>query len=98
MKKNISYSKKCAPTVTSILLPYQYRSSERYINTEFKNNKLSILLPGSIEDRKQQLVFIKLFNKFITLNPKIDIELITFGHIYSKKDEVFEEIKNSNWA
>ena len=97
LKKNISYSKKYAPTVTSILLPYQYRSSERYINTEFKNNKISILLPGSIEDRKQQLLFIKLFNKFITLNPKIDIELITFGHIYNNKDEeVLEEIKKSN--
>jgi len=96
LQKNISYSRKNVPTVTSILLPYQYRSKERYINSEFKKNKLSILLPGSIEDRKQQLVFIKLFNKFITLNPKIDIELITFGHIYNNKDEVLEEIKKSN--
>jgi len=96
LQKNISYSRKNVPTVTSILLPYQYRSKERCINSEFKKNKLSILLPGSIEDRKQQLVFIKLFNKFITLNPKIDIELITFGHIYNNKDEVLEEIKKSN--
>ena len=95
-KKTMPNLKNCLPTVKSILLPYQYRNRKRNINKEIKK-KISILLPGSIEDRKQQLLFIKLFNKFIQLNPKIDVELITFGHIYlNKKEEVLEEIKKSN--
>jgi len=100
-KQNIPYLKNCLPVVKSILLPYQYRNKKRLINTEINNKtkkkKISVLLPGTIEYRKQQLLFTKLFNKFITLNPNIDVELITFGHIHVKiKDEFDEEIKKSN--
>ena len=96
-KKKIPNLKNNLPIIKSILLPYQYRNKERLINPENKNKKISILLPGSIEDRKQQLTFMRLFNKFITLNPKIDVELITFGHIFlTNKEDIFEEIKKSN--
>ena len=95
-KKHIPHLENCLPIVKSILLPYQYRNKKRTINTKIEK-KISILLPGSIEYRKQQLLFIKLFNKFITLNPNIDVELISFGHIHIKiKDEFDAEIKKSN--
>ena len=69
------------PIIKSILLPYQYRNKNQITNNKNTNNKFTILLPGTIEPRKQQILFMKLFNKFCALNPSIDIELITFGNV-----------------
>jgi glycosyltransferase involved in cell wall biosynthesis len=82
---------KNVPPIKSVLLPYQYRNKERVLknknkniktlNSNSSNSKISILLPGTIEPRKQQLLFMELFNNFIKNNPTIDIELIAFGHL-----------------
>jgi glycosyltransferase involved in cell wall biosynthesis len=85
------------PIVKSILSPYQYRNKKQIINNnELKcNDTISILLPGTIEPRKQQLLFMQLFNKFIQNNPEINAEIITFGHVYDK-DSFDTEIEKSN--
>ena len=85
------------PIVKSILSPYQYRNKTQIINNNTLNcnNTISILLPGTIEPRKQQLLFMQLFNKFIQNNPEINAEIITFGHVYDKPS--FDtEIENSH--
>jgi glycosyltransferase involved in cell wall biosynthesis len=83
------------PIVNSCLLPYQYRNKERIIN-ESNNNKITILLPGTIEPRKQQITFMKLFNQFIRVNPDINVELIIFGHLWYPENILNTEINKSN--
>ena len=81
------------PPVTNILLPYQYRNKKRVTNKQSNaNSKISILLPGSFEPRKQQLLFMEIFNKFIQNNPHIDIELIAFGHSNYSSDVINEQV------
>ena len=86
------------PLVKSILLPYQYRNKNRvFYNEPDKNNEpITILLPGTLEPRKQQFLFMKLFAKFINLNPEINIKLITFGHSWYTMDELNKIIESSN--
>jgi glycosyltransferase involved in cell wall biosynthesis len=78
------------PSVVSIPLPYQYRNKKRIKSKENQNTKIKILLPGTIEPRKQQMLLIKLFNRFITQNPEIDVELITFGSVL----QIYQEEMN----
>lgn len=77
INKSVSF-----PLVESISLPYQYRDKpfSKYLIT---SKKITILLPGTVEPRKQQIVLMKMFNKFIEQNPTIDVELIVFGQIIS---------------
>lgn len=82
------------PVVESCLLPYQYRNKNQVINEN--NGKITILLPGTIEPRKQQFTLMKLFNKFIKLNPNIDAELITFGSLWYPQEMLDVEINESN--
>ena len=81
------------PVVEACLLPYQYRNKNQVINEN--DGKITILLPGTIEPRKQQITLIKLFNKFIKLNPNIDIELITFGSLWYPQEILDAEITES---
>jgi glycosyltransferase involved in cell wall biosynthesis len=86
------------PLVKSILLPCQYRNKNRvFCNEPNKDNKpFTILLPGTIEPRKQQIIFMKLFAKFVELNPQINIKLITFGHCWCSMDVLNKIIESSN--
>jgi glycosyltransferase involved in cell wall biosynthesis len=68
------------PKIESIPLPYQYRDKP-FSKHSISLNKITILLPGTVEPRKQQIVLMKMFNKFIEENPTIDVELIVFGQI-----------------
>ena len=82
--------------VKSILLPYQYRNKNRIVRNIINNDKITILLPGTIEPRKQQLLFIKIINRWIQLNPTINIEVITFGHVWYPMEQLNTEIEKSN--
>ena len=86
------------PLVKSILLPYQYRNKNRkfYNDTDKNNEPITILLPGTLEPRKQQLLFMKLFVKFVNLNPQINIKLITFGHRWYSMEALNQIIESSN--
>ena len=66
---------------TSILLPHQYRNT-KFIKSIKNYDKIIILVPGSIEPRKQQHIIFKHFHKFVKLYPNINIQLITFGNIH----------------
>lgn len=88
------------PIIESIPLPHQYRSQIKDnkvdISTD-KNNKIIILVPGTVEPRKQQLKLIKIFNSFLQNNKSIDIEMIIFGNILRVlEDEVNFEIEKSD--
>ena len=84
--------------IKSILLPYQYRNKNRIVNNKFKNNsdKIVILLPGTLEPRKQQFLFLKLFIIFVRLNPEINVRVITFGNCWHPHEKLNELIKKSN--
>jgi glycosyltransferase involved in cell wall biosynthesis len=88
------------PIVNAVPLPYQYRDSCRDLPRSEENTDdkvVKILLPGTIEPRKQQMVFIKLFNKFILENPEINVELTTFGNVNQiYKEELMKQISLSN--
>jgi hypothetical protein len=85
------------PNIVSIPLPYQYRNTPHNRLREKDYSKIKILLPGTIEFRKQQLTIIKLFNKFIKENPEVNVELIIFGNVLPfLKNEMDEQIKLSN--
>jgi len=84
------------PSVISVPLPHQYRNKKRILASNNVDKKIKILLPGTVEPRKQQMKMVKLFNKFIQLHPEIDVELIIFGTVLDiYKDEFNEEIKLS---
>ena len=83
------------PEIKSILLPYQYRNKKRVYNNINNNTKITILLPGTIEPRKQQVLFMEIFNRFIKNNPNIDVELIAFGHINYPINIIEEQVANS---
>ena len=85
------------PNVESISLPYQYRDKPFKIHSYTPSNKITILLPGTVEPRKQQIVLMKAFNKFIQENPNIDVELIVFGQVLGFCiHEFFNELNLSN--
>jgi glycosyltransferase involved in cell wall biosynthesis len=52
-------------------------------------------LPGTIEPRKQQLLVMELFNKFIQNHPEVNVELITFGHSNYPHYIINEQIQKS---
>lgn len=91
------------PSIKSIMLPYQYRNTARIfpkINAqethEYMNNKkVTILLPGTIEPRKQQLLVMEYFNYFIKSHPFLNVELIAFGHSTYPEYVINEQIKQS---
>ena len=85
------------PPITSVLLPYQCRDTKRVVLSEqnIENSKITILLPGSIEPRKQQLLVMELFNKLIKNNPFLNVELIVFGHSTYPYYIIEEQIKKS---
>jgi glycosyltransferase involved in cell wall biosynthesis len=89
-KKNNLFDYNNFSITKSILLPYQYRNKPRILNNEITNDKITILLPGTLEPRKQQLLFIEIFYKFIELNPEIDVELVIFGEVWN----IYIEIMN----
>ena len=86
------------PILKSILLPYQYRNQWR-IRSVIKPNqtdKVIILVPGTTEFRKQQVLLMKMFNFFIENNPSIHVEMLLFGNITSLcKEDVDKEIEKS---
>jgi glycosyltransferase involved in cell wall biosynthesis len=87
------------PPILNIPMPYQFRDEEKNIKLDEASlgNTFKILLPGSIESRKQQILFMKIFNKFIKKNPELDVELIVFGKVAEILKEEFEkEITRSN--
>ena len=87
------------PIVKSIPLPYQYRNKERIypLNTNVNtNDKVTILVPGTVEPRKQQVLLLQIFNQFVENNPTVEVELILFGTITAMcKADVQEEIEKS---
>jgi glycosyltransferase involved in cell wall biosynthesis len=84
------------PPTCSVLLPYQYRCSS-FIKYEKTYDEIVILVPGTIEPRKQQVIVFESFLKFIQKYPDIKVKIITFGRIEDKlKDRVFELICSSN--
>ena len=86
------------PVIKSISLPYQYRNmSNQITQLSIDRDKIIILLPGTIEKRKQQILLMKLFNKFVKEYPEIEVELIIFGNIIENcKTEFNLEINESN--
>ena len=85
------------PIVNAVPLPYQYRDSCQQLPRFEDDKKVKILLPGTIEPRKQQMIFIKLFNKFIKENPEYNVELITFGNVNPiYKEELMNQMSLSN--
>jgi glycosyltransferase involved in cell wall biosynthesis len=85
------------PNIKCILLPYQYRHKEQSILKKQDCDKITILLPGTVEPRKQQVLFMKLFNKFIKENPYINVELIIFGKVIPICQNDFDfQLKESN--
>ena len=96
IKQNELYNNRL-PIITSVPLPYQYRNKERIINNISNREKVIILLPGTIEPRKQQLLLMKMFNKFTKNNPEVDVELISFGNIVPLCQIDFDtHVKESN--
>lgn len=87
------------PLVESIPLPHQYRSKNKIdiiTSKEHKTEKIIILVPGTVEPRKQQLKLLRVFNSYIQNNPTIDIEMIIFGNILRVLEEdVKTQIDNS---
>lgn len=86
------------PILKSILLPYQYRNQWRIrsLIKPFQTDKVIILVPGTTEFRKQQVLLMKIFNFFIENNPSIDVEMLLFGNITSLcKEDVDKEIEKS---
>jgi glycosyltransferase involved in cell wall biosynthesis len=84
------------PPIKSTLLPYQYRNTSRIFGKKIiKKAKITILLPGTIEPRKQQLLFMDIFNKFIKQNPFANVELIAFGHLNCPLQVINEKIAQS---
>jgi len=85
------------PKLVSIKLPYQYRNKRRIKPKKNIQDKVTILLPGTIEPRKQQILLMKLFIKFIKQNPHVNVELITFGNVvYLCKNDLEQCICESN--
>jgi glycosyltransferase involved in cell wall biosynthesis len=101
-KEFLKYAKKNTPniklpTLVSIKLPYQYRNKRRIKPKPCIQDKVTILLPGTIEPRKQQILLMKLFIKFIKQNPSINVEIITFGSVvYLCKSDLDECICEAN--
>lgn len=93
---NIRYTSKL-PKIVSIKLPYQYRNKRR-IKPKFSyQDKVTILLPGTIEPRKQQTLLMKLFVKFIKQNPTVNVEMIAFGNVvHLCKDDLEKCINEAN--
>lgn len=80
------------PKLVSIKLPYQYRNKcLAKPSLSCIQDKVTILLPGTIEPRKQQILLMKLFIKFIKENPTINVELITFGNVVHVCKEDLEQ-------
>ena len=91
---------KDVPSITSIMLPYQYRNTERIfpkinMQEQSNNSKVTILLPGSLEPRKQQILVMEYFNYFIKIHPFLNVELIAFGHSTYPSYIIDEQIKKS---
>ena len=95
------------PPILNIPMSYQFRDEEQNIKLDDigigigigigKVKTFKILLPGSVESRKQQIFFMKIFNKFIKKNPELDVELIVFGKVaHILKKEFEHEIIRSN--
>jgi len=84
--------------IKSILLPYQYRNTNKNITriSDCEQSEFIILVAGSIEYRKQQVLLLNIINKFIQNNPLIDIKIIIYGSIFeSVKEEFYNEINKS---
>lgn len=88
------------PITESISLPYQYRDKPFHFQSLYSqpnSDKITILLPGTVEPRKQQIVLMKAFNKFIEENPDVDVELLVFGQVIGLCiNEFFNELNLSN--
>ena len=93
------------PPIVNIPMSYQFRDEEKNIKLDMdkgdikigSTNTFKILLPGSIESRKQQLFFMKIFNKLIKQKPELDVELIVFGQVKDILKKEFEkELIRSN--
>jgi len=87
------------PLIKSVLLPYQYRNKNKIIRNEiasYNNDEIIILLPGTLEPRKQQILFLELFSIFVRLNPEINVRVVTFGNCWFPIEKLNELIKNSN--
>jgi glycosyltransferase involved in cell wall biosynthesis len=84
------------PKISTILLPNQFRDSSRMIKDEscsyLDNDKVVILLPGTIEPRKQQILLMKIFLKFIHYNRSQNVELIVYGEIVENQKGVVQEL------
>lgn len=83
------------PLTESIPLPYQYRDKP-FSKHSVSSNKITILLPGTVEPRKQQIIVMRMFNKFIEQHPTIDVELVVFGRVISNcTSDFFKELNVS---
>ena len=88
------------PVTIHIPAAYQFRNQKRCDGSDklFETNKTCVrfLLPGTIESRKQQILFMKIFNNVIKHN-NLDIELIVFGKVVTPLQEEFDkEVIRSN--
>ena len=87
------------PKISSILLPNQFRDTSRIIQEDsvINQEKIVILLPGTIEPRKQQILFMRMFLKFINFNPDYKVELVVYGQVVdSFKGTVNDLVSKSN--
>jgi len=86
--------------VQSVLLPFQYRNSVRGSKKSSSSggdgDVVTILLPGTIEPRKQQILVMRLFNRFLDEHPDVAVRLVAFGHLWYPREIVDEEVRRSN--
>ena len=82
--------------IKSILLPFQYRNKSVILDNNNDNDKIIILVPGTIEERKQQLVLFEQFIKFIEKYPDVNVEMIAFGHNWYTPEKMNEVIAKSD--
>ena len=87
------------PTITYLPMSYQFHNKDRNYKDDHSENKdcTRFLLPGTIESRKQQILFMKLFNNILRKEPNFNIELIIFGKVVNcLKEEFDKELLRSN--
>ena len=88
------------PIIEHCSLPYQYRDNvynRALMPTQVTPGKITILLSGTVEPRKQQITLMKMFNNFIEQNPNVDVQLIVFGRVIDMcLNEFFQELNLAN--
>ena len=66
--------------IDHLLLPYQFRYTNKVLHKENKEDCINILLSGTVEPRKQQIKLMKMFNNLMS-QKDYNVKLIIYGSI-----------------